>query len=174
MPNLIMGLKYHHPLEEANTEAELLEIFADLRKNYEKLSSQFRITKNNGELLKNFGRLLSLAVEKPINVLVSGSGDIGGLVIKDSPLEYDLSEIFEFSKYWNIGTGNNCSSCLNVTSRFVGMDTESYCISKNASLRDIKELNDKDYICPNHDAKKKNAQGKPTELIEEACVNKDS
>jgi len=163
MPNLLTGLKYQAPLSEANTEAELLEIFADLRKFYNQLSSTFRITDHSGTPYNNFREVLEASVGKDsVSILVTGSGDVGGLVIKDTSLEYDLSAISAVTRFWDINRDGSCHACKEQV-RVIGMDSYWECNTG-------KEYGRKD--CLDHKAIKQNSEGKPArklkELIEEA------
>jgi len=163
MPNLLTGLKYQAPLSEANTEAELLEVFSDLRKTYDRLSSIFRITDHSGTPYNNFRELLEVSAgEDPVSILVNGSGDVGGLVIKDASLEYDLSAISVVTKLWDNCRDGDCHSCKEEV-RVVGMDCYWECnTGKGYGRKD----------CPDHKAIKQNSEGKPArkliELVAEA------
>jgi len=161
MPNLIVGLKYQPPHEKVETEQQITDVFSDLKKHYHGFNSQFRITTPNGEVIKNFKQFLNIAVGKKTSVVLTGSGDIGGLVVKDASLEYDLSSVSAILRCWDQYRNGSCHGCLNQV-RVV--DTESY--------RECKKGKYGRNNCPEYDALRKNSEGRPAkklvELIEES------
>ena len=107
---------------------------------------------------------LEIATSEEAIVVLKGSGDIGGFVVTDASLEYDLSIVGNLTKYWDQRRNGSCHSCYN----------HYYDLSTGDSEHACKKLprNDWSGNCPKYDAYKKNVGGKPArklaELIEEA------
>jgi hypothetical protein len=164
MPNLIIGLKYQPPHEKVETEQQLAEVFSDMKKCYDRFSSQFRITNPNGEVIDNFKKFLNIAIEEKSSVVLTGNGDIGGLVVKDASLEYDLSLVSALTRNWDQYRDGSCLSCHNHYYDNSSGDAEHACTK-------FKE-NDWSRKCPGYDAYRRNSNKKPAkklaELIEKA------
>jgi hypothetical protein len=174
MPNTIVGLKYKLQVKKINTEGQLLNEFSSLRENYEKFKNSFKITADNKKIA-DFKSFLEVAVrdnniarEGEPKVILEGSGDIGGITVKEASVEYDLSEISELVRYWNQYRDGSCHSCHNHRYVFDGMDSENSC-SKFG--RDGMKWKD----CKEYDPVLKNANGTAArplaELIAEASKN---
>ena len=153
MPNLITGLKYQSPNPTVETEQELLQVFTDLKEQYTRFNKTFKIFTQTGEPLTDFEHFLKLAVQEKQAVVLTGSGDIGGLVVQNASLEYDLSPVGDLTKFWDIYQNGSCHSCRNHTYEQIGMEMENSCI-----VFGREKMNWHD--CQRYDAKRKNSEGK--------------
>ncbi|MBI5148999.1 hypothetical protein HZA33_04940 [Candidatus Pacearchaeota archaeon] len=176
MTNLIVGLKYQPKYGKIETEEQLLEIFSDLKENYSKFKQNFSITSDGKSV--NLKEFLKIAVDDPIanagkfsRVVLSGSGDIGGIVVKDASLEYDLSSVSSLTKYWNIYQDKSCFSCTNQYTVLISQDESEARCKKINDGRSPGQVN-RNHDCANYSAYLKNSEGKPARqldaLIEEA------
>ena len=170
MPNTIVGLKYDLIAKKIETEKQLLDEFSSLKENYEKFKKSFKITCDNKEVA-DFKSFLEIALrddfidqEGEPKVLLVGSGDIGGLVVKNASVEYDLSEIAEATRFWDQYRDGSCHSCNNHRYGFEGGDSVNLCSKVD---HDKMKSN-----CPEYNAGIKNSEGKAArplaELIQEA------
>lgn len=159
MPNLLIGLKYSFSNPKAETEQQLLQVFADLRKQYQRFSQNFSISTIRGLQIENFENFLRLAVQKKQSVVLKGSGDIGGLNVKDASVEYDLSFIGDLTEYWDIYRDGSCHSCHNHYYQQFEMETEHAC--------NVMPCMDWSGNCPKHDSYRKNSEGKPSRKLDE-------
>jgi len=165
MPNFITGLKYQPPYEKIETEEKLIATFSDLKNNYDKLTSQFKITAHDGKAINTFKQFLDTAIQEKQKVILTGSGDIGGLVVKNASLEYDLSKVGEDTVYWNILRETHCHNCLNHYYKPTTGDEMAHACSVRTNM-------DWSGNCKEHNPYLKNSEGKPvrklSELIDEA------
>ena len=161
MANLITGLKYQPLHQEIKTEQELLQVFADLKKEYSKLNQSFEMHTPRGESIESFEHFLQHSVQEESSLVLNGSGDIGGIVVQDAFLEYDLSSLGDLTKFWDIYRDGSCHSCLNQV-RVKSMDPHWACNEGKYGRKN----------CPDQDSYIKNSEGKPArelaELIQEA------
>ena len=117
MPNLITGLRYSSPINHVDTEEQLLEVFEDLKKEYQKLFQHFTISTPNNEIITSFKQLLKYAtnttyLDKKKEVILNGSGDIGGgIIVNTASVEYDLLDIGQITRYWDQRREGTCMSC---------------------------------------------------------------
>ncbi len=165
MPNLITGLKYQPNHEKVRTEQELLEVFGDLKKEYSELSRSFEISTPAGESIEDFKQFLRYSIQEGSSVLLNGNGDVGGFVLKNASLEYDLSSVKNLTKYWDNNLDDSCLGCHNLgRESFARDENEWYCAS------DIKPMDWSD--CSKYEPKVKNSEGgvarKLQEIISEA------
>ncbi len=160
MPNLITGLKYQPNHEKVRTEQELLEVFGDLKKEYSKLNQSFEISTPTGESIKDFKQFLQYSIQKGSSVLLNGSGDVGGFVVKDASLEYDLSSVENLTKEWNDDREGSCFGCHKIGRKFVSQDEgEWYCA---LGIERISWLD-----CSKYDPIVKNSEGKAARKLQE-------
>ncbi len=164
MPNVLSGLKYYRPKYGAvKTEQQLMEIFGDLREIYSRFNSIFQISTGNGEIIQDFKHFLKIAVSENSLVILKGSGDIGGLTVKDASLEYDLSTIHNLTRYWNIYRDGSCHSCHKIGQEFVTQDeTESYC---TIGVNPMQWNN-----CPKYDSFLKDSEGRTARRLEALII----
>ncbi len=166
MSNRIVGLKYIPPVK-VKTEEELLQTFADLRENYTKLSQNFSMTYLDGKKVENFKQFLRIATMDTVTghlsptVVLNGSGDIGGLVVKDASLEYNLSLVSAAVQYWDIYRDGYCNSCRNRVDimRAYGDDGRDFRCGVGESTNTGE--------CPQYKAYRQNAQGKTARTLKE-------
>ena len=164
MSNILTGLKYTFPYSEIDTEEKLLDVFSGLRESFVEFSSNGFRTFKGDEEITDFRRLLEIAISESSNILVKGSGQIMGLSLNDATLEYDLSEISDSVRYWDISRDGDCHSCHSQYRVPTAQDDGYWaCKLHNPLIWSG---------CPDYDAYKKNSEGKPArilaELIEEA------
>ncbi len=167
MANTLVGLRYNVVCEELEegrlkTEEQLFDIFNDLKENHEKFKQNFQILDSSRKPILNFKQFLETAVEEDSKVILKGSGDIEGLSVKEASLEYDLSQVGEFIKYWDMFRDGSCHSCLNHAYEQIGGDMENSCIKRGRENMIWKE-----YACPDHMAKSQNSQGQPARSLQE-------
>jgi len=167
MPNLITGLRYKPTYQKAETEQELLEVFADLREQYSNFSQSFRISTPTGEPIEDFERFLQHSIQEGSFVVLSGSGDVGGLVIQNASLEYDLSSVGKLTRYWDIHRGGSCHSCHKI-----GRETHSQNEGKWYCTLGVEPMKWND--CSKYDPLVRNSEGKAArklhEIISEAIL----
>lgn len=157
MPNLITGLKYYPLYKKLETEEQLLEVFADLRGQYQKFKQTFEIY--DGRPIKNFKHFLKLAVKENKSVILKGSGDIGGLVVHNASLDYDLSAVGALTKDWDTSRDGSCFSCHDIRRNMIAQDaSEWYC---SGGINPMKEDN-----CAKYDALIKNSKGKTARKLD--------
>ena len=175
MPNLLTGLKYQAPYEEVETEQELLEVFADLKEQYSRLSSNFKIFTARGRQIRSFRDFLRYATRDDNKkyrdndegelVILRGSGDISGLVVKNASLEYDLSQVEELTRLWDDYRDNTCNSCQNL-----GKAPEEDAFCNDRTISKPRELR---FSSACYRPLRKNSEGKAArkldELVEEAA-----
>ena len=160
MPNLITGLKYQPINQKAETEQQLLEVFVDLREQYSKFSQSFRISKPTGEPIEDFEHFLQHSIQEGSSVVLNGSGDVGGIVVQNASLEYDLSPVCNLTKYWDISRDGSCHSCCNHDYEQIGMEMENSCVllgRENMVWHD----------CSKYDPKRRNSEGKVARKLQE-------
>ncbi len=162
MPNLLVGLKYQPTNPKAETEQQLLQVFADLRKQYQQFNQIFIISASTGSPVKDFEHFLRLAVQEDQSVVLKGSGYIGGLNVQNALLEYDLSSVGALTEYWDVYRDGSCHSCHNHYYQYVGMESEHACSVMNPMDWSSK--------CPKHDAFRKNSEGKPARKLDELIL----
>ena len=166
MVNTIVGLRYNiicEELEEGRlqTEEQLFSIFNDLKENYEKFKQNFQILNRSRKPISNFKQFLEIVVKEGSKVILKGSGDIEGLSVKEASLEYDLSQVGKFVKYWDMFRDGSCHGCLNHGYEQIGMEMENSCIKRGRE----KMIWEK-YACPDHRAKSQNSQGQPARSLQ--------
>ena len=163
MPNLITGLKYHIPKEKLETEEQLLAIFSDLREIYKKFTGNFEITRKDGMPVASFLNFLEIAInEKSPSVILTGSGDIGGLSVENASLEYDLSDVFDKTRFWDIYRDGSCFSCHNSYSVSIAQDeVEGRCKVKE-------HMYSKN--CSEYKPKRTNSEGKAARRLEKLII----
>ncbi len=160
MPNLITGLKYQAPYQKVETEEQLMEVFSDLKKHFETFTSNFKFTSPDKKAVESFRQFLEIAtaIDGKPTVVLTGSGNIGGLVVNDASLEYDLSSVSALTKYWDTYRDGTCHSCHKIGREFLSQDESRwYCAI------DIKPM--KWHDCPSYDAHRKNSQGKAARTL---------
>ena len=113
MSNSIKRLRYIPSIQKVETEEKLLKIFRDLREKYNTFSQTFEISTPRGEPLKDFEYFLKFVVREE-NVVLTGSGNIDGLDIKNESVEYDLSLITRLTEKWDINRNGSCYGCHNI------------------------------------------------------------
>ncbi|UCG95436.1 MAG: hypothetical protein JSV92_00065 [archaeon] len=158
MPNAV-PLKYKAPFQGPYTEEQLLTVFHDLKENYSGIRKDFTITNQTGNLVKDFGQLLRIAVSNKPEVILKGSGEVGGLKVENGLVEYDLSEISKSTEYWDILRDGSCSGCNNLGFKKVEYNKERIC--------KIGLSMDHDKDCSGYDPKRKNSQGEPARKLDE-------
>ena len=171
MSNVLTGLKYHPPIFEVKTEEQLLQVFADLREQYQKFSKDFRITTRKGSPLENFEQFLRIALkEQDAVVVLNGSGDVDGLNIQDGSLEYDLSFVGEGlignkpTWYWDQSRDGSCLGCRNYGS---SQDDLAQEVRYSCNLGYSKTSNED---CPKYDARIRNSEGEPARKLSELIL----
>jgi hypothetical protein len=160
MPNLITGLKYQPTHQKAETEQQLLEVFADLREQYSKFSQSFRISTPTGEPIGDFEHFLQHSIQEGSSVVLNGSGDVGGLVVQNASLEYDLSPVGELTRYWDIHRDGSCHSCHKIGREILSQDEGRwYCTIGVGPM--------KWHDCPKYDPIARNSEGKAARKLQE-------
>lgn len=165
----IIGLRYVPPVQKVETEEQLLQVFADLKETCFKLCQTFKMTCLNGDKISDFEQFLKIAIGQPntlsSTVILNGSGDVGGLVVKDTSVEYNLSLVSAAVQYWDQYRDSSCTSCNNHYWDQVRGEMEHACAANKKMWAQG---------CPNYDAYRKNAKGGPArkldELIKEALA----
>jgi len=168
MANTIIGIKYNLQAKKINTEDQLLNEFSSLKENYEKFKKSFKITDGDKEIA-DFKSFLEIAVSDMRNeepkVILEGSGDIGGIIVKDASVEYNLVEIAKATRYWDQYRDGSCHSCHNHRYEFEGMDSVNACVKIDRDKMIWKD-------CKEYDPVLKNSEGKAArplaELVKEA------
>ncbi len=167
MPNNIIGLEYQLPYTKIETEEQLKEIFSELKEIYTKFNSNFSINTAQGNPIENFNQFLNIAVQNKKSIILTGSGDIGGFVVKNASISYNLSQIGEITKYWDQYIDGSCHECKNHYYQQDGGDMNHACV--------LKTKLDWSKNCLQYDSKLKNSEGKTArklnELLEEV-INK--
>ena len=165
MPNVITGLKYYSPYQKLETEAQLLEVFADLKEQYQKFKQTFEIYASRP--VKNFKHFLKIAIKENQGVVLKGSGDIGGLVVHNASVDYDLSAVGTLVKYWDSSRDGSCMGCTNERREIVAQDQSNWYCAEG-----VKRIDGKN--CRKYDSLIKNSKGKAArkldELIAEAAI----
>jgi hypothetical protein len=164
MSDIITGLKYQPPYLKVETEQQILEVFADLRQQYQKLSKNFRISLPEGGAIKDFSDFLRHSTQRDQFVRLNGSGYIEGLIVNDASLEYDLSEVGKLITYWDIRRDGSCHSCHNLGREHDSLGGgEWYC---SININPMKWSN-----CPKYDSIVKNSKGEPARNLDELILD---
>lgn len=82
-------------------------------------------------------------------VILTGTGRIDGLTVKEGSIEYDLSDVVELTSSWNLYRDGSCNSCNNYSSHGCSI------------------YHDPGNICPDYDAHIKDPEGKTARSLEE-------
>ena len=166
MVNLITGLKYHTSIEKLETEEQLFSLLEEIKEDYQGLRDNFLITSLSGKPVKSFyDFMLKVFCENP-KIILKGSGNVGGLEVKNASLEYDLSKITDLCQYWDIFRDGSCHSCD--AQYQAGRDTvdNGYACGKGISPMVWNG-------CKKYDARIKNSEGKTArplmEILKEAA-----
>tara|TARA_Y100000034_G_scaffold99058_1_gene121552 strand:- start:417 stop:917 length:501 start_codon:yes stop_codon:yes gene_type:complete len=160
MPNLITGLRYQPNIQKAETEQQLLEVFADLGVQYLKFNQSFKISTLEGEPIEDFEHFLQHSTQEGSSVVLNGSGDVGGLVVRDASLVYDLSPVGNLTMYWDSSRDGSCHSCRNHRYEEIGMEMENSC---NLLGRENMVWQD----CSKYDPRRRNSEGKAARKLKE-------
>jgi hypothetical protein len=121
MPNTIIGLEYNSLISKIQREEDLIYIFSALKDYYDKFRKDFKILTPKNQVVNCFGEFLEIAVNDPSYVILSGSGNIGGLEFKDARIKYDLSEVRRLTSCWNERI-SYCNCCRNYEGERVDID----------------------------------------------------
>lgn len=163
MPSLIIGLKYQPTRQKVETEQELLGVFIDLKEQYSKFSQSFNISTPTGNPIKDFKHFLQHAIQEGSSVVLNGSGDIGGFVVQNASLEYDLSPVEKLTRYWDIYRDGSCNSCHEIRRETVCQDEGRwYCM---IGVEPMKWNN-----CSQYNPKIKNFVGKAARKLQEIIL----
>jgi hypothetical protein len=168
MPNLITVLKYQPPYQKVETEQQLLEVFRELKESYFKFNQGFRIFMLNSSPVKDLEHFLRLAVRGQ-SVVLTGSGDIGGLAIQSASLEYNLSPVGALTRAWDVYRDGSCIGCSHSFYRNVGGDAELACKVMDPLWRQSLPVDVCDE-CPEYKALAKNSEGKPARKLNELIL----
>jgi len=151
MPNSIVGLRYE-PINNAESEEELLAVFADLKQNFEKFGSQFRITcpvvSSDEELdLKTFLEVASNNRHGG-GVFLIGSGDVGGLEVKDACVRYDLSRVADLTRFWDQYRDGSILACIRHAYKSICQSESVHACSLDSKTTTDYIPGDKEKDCP--------------------------
>lgn len=164
---MITGLKYLPAHQELQTEQQLLDVFEDLREQHSRLNHSFSMVTPTGEPIQNFEQFLKYAIKEDSAIILEGSGNIGGIVVQEASLEYDLSPMGELVRYWDIRRDGSCHSCHQIGREQIFHDESRYYCTEGVDPMKWKG-------CDKYDARIKNAEGGParklSELVEEATL----
>lgn len=78
---------------------------------YTEIKANFRVRDSGGKLIESFSRFLKAAISNDAIVFLEGSGEFAGLSFRNAELEYNLRNVSELTKYWDIHTGRKCGNC---------------------------------------------------------------
>jgi len=167
MPNAIK-LKYQPSLQEIKTEEQLLAVFSELKTIFEGFKN-FEVTNGSNTPVTILYRFLEIAISKKPTVTLKGSGNLGGLEIKNGRIEYDLSDLANLTEYWDINRDDSwCGiSCEHFYREYYTENESNPKCKKNHEVGHPKS-------CADYSPFIHNAQGKParslSELISAACA----
>ena len=159
MKNMIK-IQHHSPSDNIETEEELIDIFLELKKSYEEISSQFKIKTYDGKKVENFKQFIDFTVNKPHHdFILYGSGKIAGIKVKNANIIYELSEIHNLTEYWDMHIKNSCHNCHNRYQEPVLMQFENRC--------DVVKPMNWSGNCPKYDPHIKNSKGYSAKTLAE-------
>lgn len=164
MPNALV-LKYKAPFQEPYTEEQLINIFHDLKGTYSEIEKNFIVENFIGMPVENYRQFLNIATSSNPKAIIKGSGPIAGLELKNGEAEYDLSEIRQETKNWDINRSGTCIGCGNEHFRQIGNEMTRVC--------SVLEEMDDSGNCPEYNPKARNSNGGPArklaEIIDSVC-----
>ena len=147
MGKFVVPIKYSVEIGELESEEQLLELFNELRREYERFRESFEILDVNEKPITTFRQFLLNSVnQKSPSIILKGSGNVVGLSVKDSIIKFNLSELAELVRYWDILVPVRCSNCRNEGINYIDQDwTEPYC-TRNHKLENPQSCGDYDPI----------------------------
>ncbi len=158
MPNLV-PLRYMVPFGGPYTEEMLLNVFHDLKGSYSEIKEDFKISRPDGMGVENFSQLLFIATSKEPNVILEGTGCVGGLKVENGAMEYDLSEIRNITKDWDINRSGTCLGCGNSYYKNIKDEMKRVC--------DVVKPMDWSGECNEYNPIARNSRGEPARKLSE-------
>ena len=178
MPTQVIGLEYISPHEKIETEEELTAVLKDMNKIFTDFQKGFIIKDNENEEITSFKDFIEYAVNKPLGlksplITLEGSGNIGGIEIKNGLIQYNLNKA-RIMNQWNKNRSGACYGCKNIRRYFVAHDeTQLFCKYdkiENSYVRNPFSIRKNKDSCSEYDPKAKNSEGKPAKTIEEIIL----